>query len=125
MSYSLCWIGTNVVVRFEGTLCYRNLHHANNEIYKDARFSSMEFQIMDLHDVTDSDLTNEEVIAIGNQKMSASINNNNIKLAMVTNNPTILINQGTAYLDSLAQTDWKFQAFDCFNRAMEWCKKAV
>lgn len=122
MGYSLNWVGTNIMVNFEGTLRFKDIYNANKKIYKDVRFKEMEYQVVDYRAIRNSNLTPEEITAIGKLEMSASILNNHLKLAFVFDDPKHLVINSQIYIDSLAETGWKLQIFDDIKKAESWCK---
>lgn len=121
MSFRLKWNKNDVVMIFENDIDFQDISQANAIIYGSPKFDNMRYQIVDFRNVTNVSISNEELEVIGTLEKSATIWNNEIKIACVTTDNNIKYLFGE-YVKSMKETNWEFRTFENFKDAEDWCK---
>ena len=121
MSFNYKWTDNNIIVEFHGDLILEDINSANNIIYSDARFDTMQYQIADFSDVTSFNLTSENVKMVSVIDRTSTVWNNNIKIACISNNKIITDNI-KIYLKIMDATAWSCKIFKSKKEALKWCK---
>lgn len=124
MSFQLKWEKNDVIIIFENDIGFEDITQANQIIYGSPKFDNMRYQIVDFQNVGNVSISMDELDVIGTLERSATIWNNEVKIACVTTNNHIkeLFN---VYAKTMQSTNWECKIFDNFSEAEEWCKKSV
>lgn len=124
MSYKLNWIKNDVVIIFKDDVDFEDIAQANEIIYGSPKFDNMKYQIIDFQNVSNVSISKDELDVIGTLEKSATIWNNEVKIACVTTNNYIkeLFNE---YAKTMQSTNWECKIFNNYSDAEEWCKKSV
>ena len=120
MAYSIEWIDSNPIVRFEGNLDFEGINDANNEIIGDARFDRMNFQLFDHTRVTWMYLTERESKLISILDTNSSVWNSYVKVALVFSNESY-IQYVQAYVQAMKLSKWEVRVFLSYQEAYDWC----
>lgn len=118
--YTYEWIESNFVVTFIGDISYVDIMEANNVMFRDIRFDTMQFQIFDYSKITSIDLTDNVSDIIANLDAVANVWNKNMKVATVTSDLTLkkCIEE---YNEKINTTSWIAKTFDNITDALTWC----
>jgi hypothetical protein len=122
MSYSINWLENGVCVKAEGIYTLEDNLKANGELYGDARFGDLKFQIGDFTDADISEYTLKTANIIGKMESVSTVWNNNLRVAHVTKDQEFIKIIKT-YEESLINSNWVFEIFDNYEDAFEWCNK--
>ena len=124
MSYNLNWIKNDVVITFEDDVNFEDITQANQIIYGSPKFDNMRYQIVDFQKVNHVSISEDELDVIGTLERSATIWNNEVKIACVTTNNYIK-ELFSEYAKAMQSTNWQCEIFDNYSDAEKWCKKSV
>ncbi len=126
MSYAFNWKGSDIIITFTGELNLNEFIVSNEEIYDDPRFDSMRYQICNLREVENINIEPREVKLIGTLDRISSLQNDNIKLAILANENQInnehFIGLIELYKGFLIETNWSVLIFDNIVDAEKWCE---
>ena len=124
MSYKLKWKKNDVIIIFENDIGFEDITRANEIIYGSPKFDNMRYQIVDFQNVNNVSISKDELDVIGTLEKSATIWNNEVKIACVTTNNYIK-ELFSEYAKTMQSTNWECKIFDNYFAAEEWCKKSV
>ena len=121
MNYVVRWSESNVSVRFEGAVTFRDVEDSGNDIFGDERFDSIELAIFDFSMATTLDLSKMEIRIISTLDTGASRWNDRLKLALVTNKNSPRITKILAiYMRFMKGNNWKIEIFEEPQDALKW-----
>jgi hypothetical protein len=120
MGYSTEWIGSNIIMRFFGEINLTDLHEANNHIYGDPRFDSMDYQIADYTGIESVNISDDDVKLLSQLDLNAAVWNRKVKVALIATEDYQL-EYLNIYLEIMAETAWECRIFDNFDDAEAWC----
>lgn len=120
MSWKLTWHNENPYYILEGYIDFEELNNANNFIIGHKNFDLMKFQLWDLSNVSNFDITKQEMKIIGTLDKKAGIWNKYIKVALIiTDEHTNGI--CLEYIEQMKDSEWKIKIFENFEDAENWC----
>lgn len=122
MDHTYNWVGNNIEIKLKGRLVIDDIINFNNMIYGDSRFDEMRYQIVDFTDVTEIDITENDIKLVSTLEKVATRWNNNIKIACVAPpqyDPELL----DGYIQILSSTGWQCLVFVSFQEAEIWVKE--
>jgi len=122
MPNSIEWIGSNIIVSFEGTLTAKEIMEVDDLIYGDVRFDTMKFQIFDYSKISKLEINEIESEVIGTLDKTASVWNKRLKVAVVSDNK-IINNLTDKYKKALHGSLWKVKNFTSKEEALIWCNE--
>ncbi len=122
MPNSIEWIGSNIIVSFEGTLTAKEIMEVDDLIYGDIRFDTMKFQIFDYTKIDNLAMNETESEVIGTLDKTASVWNKRLKVAVISNSETIN-NLTDKYKKALLGSLWKVKSFTSKEEALIWCNE--
>lgn len=121
MAYQITWKEKNVFVQIKGVITFEDLMEMNNKIYGDARFDSLNCQIVDYREIDQANISNDEIEIISSLEKASSYWNKNIKIANIASaSKTIELIE--FYSEMLKGSGWQFAIFTSKEEALEWCK---
>jgi hypothetical protein len=101
---------------------FQEIYEADNIVYGDSRFDTMKYQLFDFSKVKEFAVSESEVKIIAALDSAAAVWNNNIKLAIVAQDP-YTVEMIRIYKDNLAGINWDIHEFEDVADAIEWCLK--
>ncbi len=122
MGYSIEWIADNVIVTLSGKIKFADIDAADGLLYGGPRFERMEYQLFDLTNVEEFNLTDQELMIIGTLDKNAGIWNKRIKVALVTKDKKV-IKLIETYQMVMSDTAWKVKVFAELGDAKKWCRQ--
>lgn len=120
MNYEIEWKDGNFIATFNGFVVFSDIIDVDNIMYGDKRFDKMKFQLLDFSDIESVEITRAQIKIISSLDRSSSIWNNNMKVAIVTNNKNLL-ELTEVYRKSLKGIDWLVETFSNIEDARKWC----
>lgn len=124
MGFTVKWQKRGVIVVFDGILKADDIIKANNNLYGDKRFDTMEYQIFDYRFVDGHDIDESDIGVIGILDKSASKWNRNIKSCNITSDE-FGIQMIEKYAEIMNETGWETRIFTNLEDALEWCEKEI
>ncbi|MCW9014245.1 MAG: hypothetical protein OQL06_10710 [Gammaproteobacteria bacterium] len=123
MSYNISWEENGVIISFLDEVTNDDLINANLEILDNPKFKKINYQLLDLINVTKYPIDSGAIRRVAELDAKAYKKNPNIKIALVANNVVAkgLLNMYTVYFE-LAGDDlrWKTGAFESIQDANKW-----
>lgn len=120
MSYKVTWEECNPTMSFSGSVVWREILAAYQEILGSACFDSIEYIIADYMDVTvfigsEADMIHLETIVLSSTRW-----NNHVKNAQIAklDNAVKLIHH---YLKKMENSGWSCRLFSDREKAKKWC----
>lgn len=90
MPYKVDWEGKGSVLTFSGLLTGHDLVDANDQVYEDDRFLSMEYQIVDFSHIEDLDMSSDDVKTLAHRDVIQTKRlDHTVKIAVVTDRVAI------------------------------------
>lgn len=83
MPYQITWRTNGVYWRYYGVLSGNELLQSNFDIFGDERFDDLRYQIVDLTDVEEVEVTEKHMRKVAHLDMAASRSNPRVKVAVV------------------------------------------
>lgn len=120
MNYEIEWEDGNFIATFNGFVVFSDIIEVDNIMYGDKRFDKMKFQLLDFSNIDSVEITRAQIKIISSLDRSSSIWNNNMKVAIVTNNENLL-EITEFYRKSLKDIDWLVETFSNIEDARKWC----
>jgi hypothetical protein len=120
MGYQITWKGSNAIITLEGSVNFREISDADDQLYGDSRFDTMKCQVWDFRNVERFDVSQPEARVIGVLDRSSSVWNNHMKLAMITEDP-VIIGVIREYEKELEGTRWEVRILKTMDEVEKWC----
>lgn len=119
MSYENIWEKQGVYRKYNGRVTGKEIRQAVEEVEGDARFESVRYVISDFLDVTEQDISPQDIEIIAAIDKAAAITNPDIKVAVVATSQAI---QGMASMYCELSDDIPFpcKLFTNLEEAREW-----
>ncbi len=119
MSYKTFWEDNGIRWIFSGQLTVDDLLKCNQDLYKDPRFSDIEYEICDFRAVIDFPEESKAVHVIANMDMEQSKRNPNMKVAIIGNRLAIF---GLTRMYQIVTGDsvWETHYFENEDDARAW-----
>ena len=121
MSLSLEWSGNNTLVKITGTVTFMDLMNASNRVYGDGRFDEMNYQLIDLRELQNIEVTRDDLKIFSAIDSKSCYWNDHLKILCVTDNPDF-IKMINIYKKFMENTNWEIRIFDSIDAAFDWCK---
>jgi hypothetical protein len=119
LPYSTRWEPRGVVWKFAGRVTGHELLSANHEIYGDARFDEMRYQIVDLTEVEVFDVTEEDMLVVAANDRAAARSRANVRVAVATADEMVR-QLSEMYEGATSPSPWTQRVFDSVSAAREW-----
>ncbi len=121
MPYSIEWINNDVIITYSGgTIKTQDVLDVNNELYGDARFDDMNYQISDFNLIDEIEVKESDILIIAALDKVSSRWNPKMKLANVTQNK-LGIKMIEKYAEILVESGWDTKVFENMEDAIKWC----
>ena len=121
--YSTHWEEHGLRWQYSGIIGGKELIKSNMDTFGDSRFDDMYYQIVDLTQVTDFDVSLHEMRQLAALDKAASLSNPHVKIAVITDNESIQA-LSMFYDDENDDSPWKTKIFHNINSARSWIKHA-
>lgn len=122
MSYTTIWKERGIIWSYSGVLTGAELIASNVEIYSDPRFDDLEYQIVDLRRVAEFRILQHHMKAVADLDALAAKQNPNIRVAVVTKEPTGHSITRT-YLEEAPEVHWETRVFKDYVEAKAWAMR--
>jgi hypothetical protein len=119
MPYTITWMPDGVLIRLSGEITFEENMKFNGEIYGDARFESLRYEIGDFREVTKFHVSEKETTVIANLERHSARWNSRMKVAHITSDP-YMISLIRQYEESMTDTAWDFGLFETMEEAEAW-----
>lgn len=119
MSYENIWENGGVYRRYSNYITGQEIIQSNQEVHGHAQFDSINYVINDLLNVTEHNVSHNEIKRIVAIDKAAALTNPNIKVAIITVIPTIQ-ELASMYSDLINQTPFSCKVFESIDEAREW-----
>lgn len=113
------WINNNIIFEIKDTLNLKVLLESNNILLSSSRFDTMNYQIFDLLNVKNTDITTQDLRVFFTLHGKAMKWNRTVKTAIVSSEPKI-VSYFNIVLKEMAGLNCK--VFDTLYDALDWCK---
>jgi hypothetical protein len=120
MSYTIDWIGNNAIISLKGHVDFKDIDTADGMLYGDSRYEKMEFQIFDMTDVENFNISKQDMQVIGVMDKNSSLWNKKMKVALVAKNESI-VKLIEVYIEVMKATEWHIKIFPELDEALKWC----
>ena len=119
MPYELSWEGGGVRTAFRGVVTADDLIRSNLEIYKDARFETIRYEIADFREAESRTFDAEAIRSVAHLDRAQSVRNPNMKVAIIASGA---LARGFARVYALSGGDspWVTQFFETEEDAVSW-----
>ena len=124
MNLNYNWVENNIFIQIQGTLNLEILLETNAIVFSNPKFDYMNYQIIDLTKVEDTDITPREIKAFSLLHKSAVRWNSSVHVAIVISNLQ-LKKDFEIYIQEMKWTNWKCKLFENINDANHWCLKQI
>jgi hypothetical protein len=121
MPYSTAWDSCGVTWTYWGEVTGEELLQSNREIYDDARFPTMRYQIVDLTRVERFAVRPNDMIALAESDHVAARTNPSIRVAVAAADESIRI-LSLYYEGESSDSPWEQQVFDTLAEAQKWAR---
>jgi hypothetical protein len=125
MAYTITWKERGIVWEYSGTMTGEELLQSNLEIFGDARFDDLRYQIADMSAVEDTEISEIHVRKMAYLDSAAARSNPHICVAIVSSSEDAF-RVGTAYIaHSKEKSPWKTRVFSTREEAEAWVKEMI
>jgi hypothetical protein len=118
LPHSTQWDDNGVVWKYWGIVTGDELLESNQEIYGDARFDAMKYQVVDLTAVERFDVNEDDMMVVAANDKAAARSNPNVRVAIVASDSTIL--QLSRIYGAATAATWKQRFFETTAAARSW-----
>lgn len=119
MAYKIKWENKGIYIFFNGKVDFKEFIRANNDLYGRSDFDKAKYQLWDFSEITYANFDMKDVKLISAMDKSAMHWNDNMKVAVLTNNQSI-IDFANQYKLDLINTKWVCELFEDINIARKW-----
>ena len=120
MPHSTQWDRNGVIWQYWGVVTGDELLESNQEIYGDARFDEMKYQVVDLTEVERFDVSEDDMMVVAANDKAAARTNPNVRVAIIASDSTIL--QLSRIYGAATAATWKQRVFDTSAEAQSWAR---
>ena len=124
MPYTIRWGTHGLVWTYCGVLTGEELIKSNLEIYADARFPKLHYQIADLRMVREFKVLPEHMQRIAELDAAAFAVNRRIRVAVVASEVTGA-HMNRSYDENSAAEHWRTKVFKDYAKANEWAHELI
>ena len=119
MPYETRWDSPGVIWTFQGKVTGQEILQANLDIYSDARFDALKYQLCDFLQTAHLELDPATVKRIAYLDVAAAKSNADIKVAIVTDRG-ILRDFAKMYAAYSDESNWETRIFNRLEEARSW-----
>ena len=123
MAYKTIWEERGIKWVFSGELTNEDFLKCNDELYKDDRSTTIEYQICDFNNIESVSLNSKTIRLVAESGAEFYRINPNKRVSVVTNRPVMvgLANMYMAYFQLATRGDtWATEVFPTIEDAREW-----
>jgi len=124
MDYEIDWNGNNAIIKMYGVVGFDEINFVNGLLYGDKRFEEMNYQLFDLSQVEQCNLSARDFEMLGKLDKKSSIWNKFINVAVVFSDDE-MVKLMEFYISAMKETEWKIKVFQNFKDAIKWCKDEI
>lgn len=121
MPYEILWKDKGIIWTFYGVVTALDTRQANLDTFGDPRFVDLCYQIVDISNVEQFNLTSDDVEEAGALDEAASISNKHIIVALVAASDNA-VKIATMYQSVMRQAKWPVEIFRTMEDAKEWIR---
>lgn len=121
MTFNIKWDKRIVHVKFRGIVTAQDLIDSNNYLISNANFEKTHNQIFDFLDITDFQITKEDIQIIGTMDKAQAEWNKSMKVAIITKDDSVR-KITREYEKILRGSGWVTQIFENPETAENWMK---
>lgn len=122
MPYSTTWSPRGVTWTFIGTVTGEELMRANREVWDDARFPDIRYQIVDMTRVEHFDVTADVMLELARRDHIAALTNASIRIAVAAHSDLIRA-LSLHYEAASSDSPWTQHMFESLAEAEAWAKQ--
>lgn len=111
--------GLGVTWTFSGEVNMTEFLEAQAELYGEAEFDNIRYQIVDMLQVNEFNVTVEDIEKIAALDLAASESNPRVKIAIVANSE-LQVTLAYFYDSETANSPWTHAVFDTLEQAQKW-----
>jgi hypothetical protein len=115
MAYTTEWTHKGIIWTYSGTITGAELIQSNMEVYGDARFDDLRYQIVDMRKVSANEVSDSDMLRLAHLDMVAARTNSKIRIAVIHAD-----HLNEAYLTNTNETHWPTLSFESFEDAQKW-----
>ena len=120
MPYTTTWTeDRGIIWHYSGLVTGAEVIRSNMEIYGDERFDTLNYQIVDLREVTRNEISKADMRKIAHLDMAAARSNPRVRVAVVTDDPAAVENS-EFYGDIIRKSPWEMAIFRTMDEARAW-----
>ncbi|MBN1651619.1 MAG: hypothetical protein JW857_09830 [Bacteroidales bacterium] len=121
MNFEIYWGVRDIYLKYKGDIRLKDIIAVNRQISSDSRYGLLKCNISDFRSVKTLHLSDKDLQFIAALHTIPSIWNPNMKLAIVSNNPTFqeLI---LHYIELMKENEWKIRLINNIEESEKWCK---
>ena len=119
MPYTTTWTRNGVIWKYTGVLTGQEALQSNLDIYGDARFDELRYQIADFTDVSENQISEAYTKKIAYLDRAASQTNPNIKVAVIMENSDF-IDTADIYTEFSKNSPWQVKVCHSREEADAW-----
>lgn len=124
MGYKINWEKRGVFVEFDENSTGKDVINIDNILYSYDKFEKLKYQLWDFTNSKTNIFTDEEMEIIGTLDKSASIWNNSMLVAIVSNDD-VLNKSIEIYKKEISEIGWICELFHDLNSARSWLEKKL
>ena len=121
MPHTIIWSSRGVRWVFEGVVSGSELIEANAEVYEDPRFPDIRYQIVDLTNVDEFDVSEADMRTLARNDHNASYLNPSVRVSVAAADEMIRL-LSLYYEGESSDSPWDQQVFDTVAEAEEWAQ---
>jgi hypothetical protein len=122
MPYTTAWERRGVVWRYWGTVSGEEILRSNQEIYGDARFDEMDYQIVDFTSVERFEVTEEDMVVMAANDRAAALTNPSVLVAVAARD-ALIKDLSALYEAETAESPWQHSVFESVEDARAWATR--
>ena len=119
MKDEITWVTRGVLVTLSEQVNGAELFRLNEKVYGDSRFEDIRYQLWDLTNITEFNVSIEDIVKIAAHDRAAALSNSRMKVAIVTTEEMIqtIVN---LYSAEMFESPWDSKIFDSMADAQQW-----
>ncbi len=115
------WLNNNIIFEIEDTLNLKVFLEANNILLSSSRFDTMNYQIFNLLNVKNIEVTVQELKVFLTLHEKAMIWNKTVKTAIICSDPK-LMSDFEIFINEIRWTGLNCKLFETVDSALDWCE---
>jgi hypothetical protein len=111
--------GAGVVIRGSGVVNAKEILHGNEQVYASHRIDKLRYQLCDYRDVTEFDVSSDDLRAIARQDKLASVQNPDLAIAIIGDHD-VIFGMGRMWEAFVSEAPIKGKVFRTIEEARAW-----